>query len=77
MFTVVGGLVDVWFEVIQLVAGNCEVGRGLVVGADLNGINHGLARVFGRDIFPMGAAIAREVHQAVVTADPDQVFLVR
>ena len=74
---VIAGLVDVWFKVIQLVAGDCQVCRGLVVGADLNGIDHGLARMFGGDIFPIGAAIACDVHQAIVTADPDQVFLVR
>src|SRR5210317_1173719 len=44
-FAIIRGLVNIRFEIVELVAGYCEVNRGLVMWTDFDGIDHGLARM--------------------------------
>src|SRR5580704_1670190 len=74
--TEVGGFEDVRSEVVLLVAFDGDVGGA---GFGGGGFDHAyrapIGHGFWRDVFPMLTGVASNVHQAVVSACPDEVFL--
>src|ERR1022692_1810996 len=72
-FAVVGGLVEIWLKVVELVFGSGEVSRAGVEWRGLDGVDlHPFRHVFWRDVLPVLAAVLGDVHQAVIGAGPDQ-----
>ena len=63
--------------VVELVARGGDVRRALVERRELDGVDEALGQPLGRDVLPGLAAVARELHQPVVTPRPDHALLVR
>ena len=77
-FSEVGGLENVWSEVVGLVAFDGHVCRSSIAGRGFDHANRApFGHGFGRDIFPVLAAVASDVDEAVIGAGPDQIFLHR
>ena len=74
----VGGLENVGCEVILLVAFDGDIRCTGIVGRSLDHAHRApIWHGFGRDIFPMLAAIAGEMNQTVVGPGPNQVLMHR
>ncbi len=70
---VIAGLVDVRFKIVALMTINSHIGRGGIVGGSLNLADAAPFRqIFGRDVGPVLAFVARNLHQAVIGAHPQQ-----
>jgi len=53
-----------------------DTGGAGIVGIGLDHLDGGeIGHALGRNIGPMSSAIARDVHQPVITADPDQILI--
>ena len=72
------GAVDEWTEIIELVTVHCDVSRPCIVMRRLDDADHApLRQLFRRDVRPVLSAIGGKVHQTIISADPQHVFLYR
>src|SRR5262249_48407735 len=65
---------DVWLEVVHLVPVGCDVRRTRTKWRRLDQTDTGVvAETLRRDVLPVRAAIARDEHESIVRACPDEV----
>src|SRR5690606_37670960 len=74
---VIGGLVQAGRVVVELVARRRDIRGAAVVRRHFDGVHQTLGQPLRRDVLPGRAAIARDWHQPIVTAGPDDALLVR
>src|SRR6185503_6613945 len=75
---VVAGLVQIWFEVIELVhrrryISSARIDRRSVDRIDLNPFGH----AFRSYVLPVLASVARDVNESIVRSNPNRSFLNR
>jgi len=63
--------------IVKFIAGGGNVGRGFIIGRNLDGINEALGQTSRRYILPVGTGIFGKVYQAIIATGIDHAFFVR
>ena len=70
-------LIDVWSEIIHLVASDGDIGRTRIVWTHFDSVNHRPTQVVRCDFVPAFAIISGDMDQAIVTAHPNRAAFMR